>query len=486
MNNNKSNNFNDENLERIFADSTELPLESVVKNVTPWREAIKKIVIGMIFQAVRLEFLMLNEILPPIGVILVVMGLRSLKNENKWFNVCYVISLIESLFVIISLGIKATIYNNAITDSALWLVFSLVGVAVEFASLFCLWKAICQVQKKAGLPPHCKSLIALMFWSAVIVVLSFAFKTISWITGLVLLASYIAIIVCLFKITKEIDVAGYVITPSTVGKMSVLLPILLTFLMIATPVVSNALFGHYDMEWSPVTEMNSTDKTAEVMEKLLDLGFPQDVLKDLSDEDVMSCQDAVFVVSETRDFDHENLFKVKKGELILSNVAVKLSNGNWEIFQHFRWEGDRIFYGTELMNLWPVDYEGYSERNSELRGKLLCEIDSKTFTADYYTLTEETYTSNSVFFGSQEETEIFGEFSLPRNAENGRGYIAYGVNVYDEGRLFNIMTNYRYANYPTFPVMTAKEYEKSGMWESNPPFNLRQKQLLFGIKDFEE
>ena len=475
--NNKSINFNDECYERIFIDNPDLSVESVVKNVTPWTEAIKKVFVGMILRNIKLEFLLLDEILPLIGTILVVMGLSSLKKENKWFRTCYVLSLIETACHIVSLGIKATIYNNTITDSAPWMLFLLFWVAVSFSLLFCLWKAICQVQVKAGLQPHCKSLIVLMFWSALIVFLSF-YKTVSWLTGVILLVSYIAIIVCFVKTTKEIGVAGYVITPAPVNRMNALLPVLLSCFMVVIPVFTYTLYGQYEMNWTEVAEAGSSSKVTDIKENLLELGFPQDVLNDLSDDDILMCKDAVYVSTETRDFTHEGLFNSNDAKLILSNVAIKLSDGNWEIFQHFRWEGNRVFYGTELMSLWPAYYKDYSARNSEFRGALLCDMEGKSFEADYVTLTEETYVSNSIFFGKQEETSIFGEFSLPRNGKNCRGYIAYGVDVYNTGRIFNIVTDYRYPNYPCFPVLTAKEYGKSGAWESEPPFNLRQKQLI--------
>ncbi len=482
MYNKKSINFNDESYERIFIDSPDLSIESVVKDVTPWTEAIKKIFIGMILRNIKLEFLMLDEILPSIGIVLLIMGLSSLKKENKWFNACYVLSLAELVFHIISLGIKATIYNNTVMNSAPWTIFSFFIVAIMFASLFCLWKAICQVQKKAGLQPHCKALIVLMFWSALIVFLSF-YKTVSWLTGLVLLISYIAIVVCFVKTTKEIGMAGYVITPAPVNRTRALLPVLLSLFMLATPVFAYSLYGEYNMNWTEITEKKDTSEIKDIQEKLLDLGFPQDVLKDLSDNDVLACKDAVQIIAETGERTNEGLFNSNDAKLMLSNVAVELSDGNWEIIQHFRWEGNRVFYGTELLSLWPAYYKDYSARNSDFRGNLLCEINGKSFEADYVALTEETYVSNSVFFGRQEESKIFGEFSLPINGKNCRGYIAYGIDIYNSGRILNIVTDYRYPNYPCFPVLTAKEYGKSGAWESNPPFNLRQKQLIVHWED---
>ena len=51
----------------------------------------------------------------------------------------------------------------------------------------------------------------------------------------------------------------------------------------------------------------------------------------------------------------------------------------------------------------------------------------KTFAAPYRSLRSETYDYDSVFFGIRTRSDVFASFSVPRNGENCRGYVAYAT-----------------------------------------------------------
>ena len=58
------------------------------------------------------------------------------------------------------------------------------------------------------------------------------------------------------------------------------------------------LFGNsYPMDWHPVDE-TAQDGLEDVKAKLLMLGFPEEVLNDLTPEDLEACRDGVEVVVE--------------------------------------------------------------------------------------------------------------------------------------------------------------------------------------------
>ena len=66
----------------------ELPPDHVVQNVTPWRKAMNRILLGMALSAITLNFWGLNYILPTISIILTILGFRAVRNENGWFKGC--------------------------------------------------------------------------------------------------------------------------------------------------------------------------------------------------------------------------------------------------------------------------------------------------------------------------------------------------------------------------------------------------------------
>lgn len=68
--------------------------DGVKTDNTVWKDAISKIIIGIILNFFVLNFLGLNIILPMIGLIFTYMGINSLKNHNQAFNKVYIWGLI--------------------------------------------------------------------------------------------------------------------------------------------------------------------------------------------------------------------------------------------------------------------------------------------------------------------------------------------------------------------------------------------------------
>ena len=64
----------------------------VVTIINPWRKPLNNITWGFILSLFTLNFAYLQYILPTIGIILIYLGFRSLRNENKWFRICLIYS----------------------------------------------------------------------------------------------------------------------------------------------------------------------------------------------------------------------------------------------------------------------------------------------------------------------------------------------------------------------------------------------------------
>ena len=56
-----------------------LPPEDVAAEVTPWRRAMRRVLVGMALCTVTLNFLCLNYLLPAIGMALTLLGFRALR-----------------------------------------------------------------------------------------------------------------------------------------------------------------------------------------------------------------------------------------------------------------------------------------------------------------------------------------------------------------------------------------------------------------------
>ncbi|HCO50788.1 MAG TPA: hypothetical protein DIT21_05145, partial [Oscillibacter sp.] len=79
----------DIDLRTVFSESfSALPPEEVVRDVTPWKRAMNQVLIGMVLCTIILNFWYLNYILPAVGMVLWLLGLRALRRENGYFTAC--------------------------------------------------------------------------------------------------------------------------------------------------------------------------------------------------------------------------------------------------------------------------------------------------------------------------------------------------------------------------------------------------------------
>ena len=87
----------DDAFEALLAQSVaELPPEEIVAEVTPWRRAMNRILFGMALCAITLNFWCLNYILPAIGTVLLLLGFRALRRENRWLGGCFAVTVIRA------------------------------------------------------------------------------------------------------------------------------------------------------------------------------------------------------------------------------------------------------------------------------------------------------------------------------------------------------------------------------------------------------
>ena len=103
-----------------------------------------------------------------------------------------------------------------------------------------------------------------------------------------------------------------------------------------------------------------------------------------------------------------------------------------------------------------------------------------TYTAPYISLSEETFTSNSIFWGESVSADVFAEFSLPNNGENQRGYIAYTIKEMQDGAIVDAWINYTHQQtWLQYPALTAKQQRMANSWDKAGAFKTTQDALQF-------
>ena len=143
----------DDAFEALLAQSVaELPPEEIVAEVTPWRRAMNRILFGMALCAITLNFLCLNYILPAIGTVLLLLGFRTLRRENRWLGGCFAVTVIRAACFFATLILNTTILQSAVFTPAVTTTLTVTNAVLLLALYFCFWRGLLAVQKKAGLP----------------------------------------------------------------------------------------------------------------------------------------------------------------------------------------------------------------------------------------------------------------------------------------------------------------------------------------------
>lgn len=494
----------DDAFEALLAQSVdELPPEEIVADVTPWRRAMERVLFGLALCMVTLNFWCLNYILPAIGTVLLLLGLRALRRENPWLGGCFVCAVLRAACVFPSLILNTTILqSDAFRNAA-----AVVSAALMLALLLCFWQGLRAVQRKAGLPAQGGGAGSLLAWYVLVCVLAAVHYT-GWIVPVAMLVGYVCILRSLFRLSGALDEAGYAIAPQPVRVTDRCVVLVLAAALGIGCTLGYLFGGSYRMDWQPADTSEQT-QTAAIRQQLLDLGFPEAVLNDLTPEDIAACDGALRVVSVTEDhpfndgrtvlweayneknerhYVQDTVYDVK--ELRLTGVAVQLPGAQetWRVYHHFLWTTDPGFCGTEVLQIRPAYRsipEGWSAAG-DVTGRVLYDRGGQTFAAPYAALGARTFTANTVLWGEQTNTDLFAAFSLPRHAQHARGYVAYPVAEARDGYILSSGAYYTHQQtWLQYPVVTAMEKRLTTTWGDSGAFYTVQHALQFFPEDAE-
>lgn len=481
---------------------SDLPPEDIVAQVTPWRRAMHRVLLGLALNAITLQFWNLQYLLPAIGMLLLLLGFRALRQENRWFRACFVITAVRAAYLFPLLVLNTTILHGAVYGSAAGSVLTVGNLALQLAQFVCFWRGLRAVQRKAGLPSRSGGAVALIVWYVLVCLLALVQYNGLVIAG-AMIVGYGFIIRSLCKLSSVLDEAGYAIQPAQVRVSDRALVATIVALVLVGCVCGYLFGGSYPMDWRTVDPAEH-DEVAEIRTQLLDLGFPRYVLNDLSAGDIAACAGALQVISDVHDHPvnegryvvttdpvggftrHERVYDVY--ELRITGVAVQLpgEREQWMLFHHFLWIRDPGFYGTESIQLWPAYRAGNGgwAAAGDVTGRVLYDRDGVTFAAPYYSLGEQTYASNNLFWGEQTSTDVFAAFSMPRDGERHRGYLAYPIVELQDGYITDGWINYTHqTTWAQYPAETATEHRIKNNWLDDRAFHLVQDALQFYSSD---
>lgn len=452
-------------------------------DVRPWRSAMSCVVWGIALKTLTLQLLYLDYILPTLGCILLVLGFRTLRQENRALRWAYGLSIAAAVLRSAAMVLAALPVEEGLT-------LAYADMALMQATLIALWRGMAGVSRAAGAEkPSAPAAGVLAAFYAVLMALAMIGLE-GWLLVLPVLAVYLVILRNLVKLSRSLEDTGYAIhaAPVRLSMTTVLWGYL--GVTLAAVILAMLLGQRYPMDWQ-VRQDAPQDET--IRAELLALGMPQNVLDDLAAEEVaaMSGASEVLTQTDTRydgdkyrvvttgvwDEDTPNTWQYQSAEkqedgtyrytyhvydveevCTMIHVAVVLPQDGYQrvvLLHHIaaRPEGLAL---TESVELWPMwrDDENWT-RGNIIGGRVLCGRRGQTYTADFAALDSGSYTSQS-FFGSSQRSTITAEWSRLRGAEDLRAYVLYDAETLTpEWEYLESWCNYAQSGGAVYPFRSA-------------------------------
>ena len=453
------------------------------EKINPWQMAMTQVLWGFGLSTITLNFLYLDYILPALGAVLLVLGFRTLRRENRPLRWCYILSIAKLLVcaagdVLAALPVKVELPG------------AYISTAVTLVLYICLWRGMVEVSRAAGAEkPSAPAAGALAAFYAVLMALAFIGLE-GWLLVLPVLAVYLVILRNLVKLSRSLEDTGYAIhaAPVRLPASAVLWGYL--GLTLAAVVLAMLLGQRYPMNWQP---RDDAPQDAAVRAELLALGFPRNVLDDLTAEEVAGLAGASEVLTQTdtrydgdkyrvvttavwdedtpNEWQYQSVEKQEDGTYrytyrvydveevcTMTHVAVVLPQGGYQrvVFLHHIAARPRGLTLTEGVELWPMwrDDENWA-RGNIVEGRVLCDRQGQTYTAGFAALDSGSYTSQS-FFGSSRRSTITAEWSRLRGAEEQRVYVLYDAETLTpEWEYLESWCNYAQSGGAVYPFRSA-------------------------------
>lgn len=454
----------------------EMPPEEIMKEINPISKSMKRIAIGLIISLITIDLFGLKQIMQMIGHILLLLGFRTLSNENKWMKSAYIMTILIASQFFVSVILSVTWIASQTDSSGILMFTGWISAYLLPVRALCLWKGIRMIQEKAGLAPSANSALMLAIWYVIILALAAENYT-GRFEVLLLMLCYILTAVCVYRLSKTLDEAGYSVEAAPVKMEDNNMKKLIISVVAVGMVIGMLFLQKVPMNWE-IMERQTAEEVEAVKEKLIGLGYPEYALNDLTNEDILACKDAIEVTADIEDIPLNEGRKVTEDRLnkpysyikydvyeyTATDVVVKMGDGKstWKIFHHFKWNEDMLFCGTEGVEIWPAwRLADDTVQTGELSGRVLYDKKGKTYESEYNSLEVLMHESSMAFMNFPPTEDIYAEFSYPYNSENQRGYVSYSVVQTVEEEKWDDIVSYIVYLHPKHPFMISGDTKQA-------------------------
>lgn len=448
------------------------PAEHIIATANPLDASITKILWGMVLTFFKLDFLYLNYILPLLGSVLLYLGYRSLRKENQWFKLCWLISGVLLLWHAVFDVLAATPILAQLSRSALNWPLTALTSAAHFTLLFSLRAGLRTAFAATGEKPPkdwlkvgilAEALVyAIAVWCDLVPLteVDAIFSTFGpqiidgweWLYHSRTIAVIILQIFLLFCIGKQGSALvgrGYCVTPAPVrlSAKAVIAGVFAAVLLCLPPVLY--LGSHVPMPETQIFDLNLTEQQKQTRQKLVELGLPEGLAGLLDGAELDACADAVAVhnpsyfsayLKNSIDSDKYDTFATQAfagQETRLSAWMVVLPDQTIRVYQWF--EYTRL-PEVRLQEQFSVDPSG-NHPQDDYAARLVWEQDGVPYTCQPEVQIKGGQTADQLdeeaLWWYENELERLGylhyslwiDYSIPKDAETMQGYTAYTADI---------------------------------------------------------
>ena len=451
-------------------DMTALPEEERVEP-TPWQHLAGKLVWGVILSTITLNFLYLDVILPAIGIILLVQAFRPLRKENGWLGLCHGLAWTLCAARLCTLAVEGTLLPETEVFASLERPVGLVIVAVWLALYFSLWRGLLAIARRAGQErPSAPGAAMLLVWYGALMALALAgAEQMSGFAFILILLIYFLILRSLRKTLHFFEENGYGLQPLqprvSDGRLTAV------WLAAVAAVIALALtFGtRYPMDWQARGEHEQAGYE-EAVEHLRTLGMPEEILRDLTGED-LAWLDGAQAVIVSRGGSVVGFSQAADGMIETVNAAVlverKEGAGRWVMLHHFTWSRMPRVRLAEKVQVMPAYFRDgmiFADPRRPMTGRVLYEAGGTAMAAPFAHIRQASYTSASLFAAGPAR-DMWASYSIPTEADNFRGYVIYGVECVVADAIQEYRTHYVHpCNYFVYPYDPIAEFRRDSEW----------------------
>lgn len=447
------------------------------KKNNPWSKPINSITWGFILTVMAFDFFNLKYILSTIGVGLLYIGFYDLRKENKELKNAWIFSIINLAVHAFGL-IHVNTPLNVILKNNFIMVFILTVFQVSF--LFIFRKGINKVFEENGVKPSKDPLLRIIIWRVFIVIFSIKNLGSVWFIAIPVIILYFYNFYLLSELREELASVEFKNLDESKDFKSKKHVLGYTIGCIILVIICNLGFNHIRLDSTKFVSA----KFSKYGDKLINMGFPKTILKDMEDKDINMLKDAIHidVSSETLMFDctEENAkdqyggFKTikKAGEnnLKATFVYVELKDKRMYGIEYFQWiKGNPYWHDGVIIS--------GSETVDLISGKLLYEKDGTNYLAAIPRLKNEMISETDWFGIENDYKKITGAVNYPFGSSKQRGYAFYQIRIRKEAwRGKNIFNYIHYTN----PFRTS--YEETERKNSMFSDKKRQHTTMFKTK----